>query len=73
MSQTITGNNIIRDEFDDPTVTLAFSPREMSLLLTAMCEADRAMCNDKGLTTEQLRHWDALINYIKDQAFEYSA
>ena len=73
MGQTITGNNIIKDQYDDPTVTLAFSPREMTLLLTAMCEVDQIMCNEKELNSEQLRRWDAMIDYIKDQALLFSA
>ena len=81
MSNQTDSETIITDELDDSTVTLSFSPRELSVLLQGMIAADAYMTgvhpDYRGKTADlgcaNLRRWDAIIDYVKDKALEHGA
>lgn len=57
---------------DDPTVTLAFSPREIGLLLTALNAADSYMkSKDRYFARVDQEAWSTLLYYVKDRALEH--
>lgn len=57
------------DFIDDIVVNLKVSPRELKLMLDALIESDRYMCQEGKLQSADLRRWDAILDYIKDRAF----
>jgi hypothetical protein len=64
----IKGNNI-----DFLNVDLKVSPRELKLMLDALIESDRYMCQEGKLQTADLRRWDDILDYIKAKALNHSA
>jgi len=51
------------------TISMQFSPRELHLLLSAMITADSYMTGEElSLKAEDLRIWDTLLDYVKDES-----
>lgn len=55
---------------DDGIINLKVSPRELKLMLDALIQSDRYMCQEGKLQSADLRRWDAILDYIKDRALE---
>jgi hypothetical protein len=69
----IAPGGMIGEEVDLLTVDLKVSPRELKLMLDALIESDRYMCQEGKLQTADLRRWDAILDYVKSSALEFSA
>lgn len=61
--------SIVKDCFDDPSVTLSVSPRELSMILTAMNRFQDQLHKGTYKMNLDIEHrWDELLDYIKDEA-----
>lgn len=60
--------SLVKDCFDDPTVTVSLSPRELSLILTALnMFDDQVYRGDISLAPDTHQRWDNVLDYIKDE------
>jgi hypothetical protein len=65
---------LVKDCFDDPTVVLSVSPREITMILTAMNRLDHAVrCGEYPMTPDQKERWDDILDHVKDSALGYGA
>lgn len=63
---------LIKDCFDDPTVNIAFSPRELSLILSAMNSfQDQIRNGNYVLKEDTLERWDNVLDYVQDEALAH--
>ncbi len=63
---------LIKDCFDDPTVNIAVSPRELSLILSAMNELQNEIRRGNLVLKEDtLERWDNVLDYVQDQALAH--
>ena len=62
---------MIKDRFDDPTVNIALSPREIRLVMLAMNHYDYTQSQEMDHDTMQ--RWDSVLDYVKDQALAHGA
>jgi hypothetical protein len=62
---------MVKDCFDDPTVNIALSPREIRLVMLAMNYYDYSLSQE--MDDDTIQRWDSVLNYVKDQALAYGA
>lgn len=61
--------SIVKDCFDDPSVTLSVSPRELSLILTAVnCFNDQLYNGHYKMSESVDYRWNELLDYIKEES-----
>lgn len=60
---------LIKDCFDDPTVTLSVSPREINLILTALNRFnDHINDGDYVLNENDLNRWYEVLDHVQEEA-----
>jgi hypothetical protein len=65
---------LIKDCFDDPTVNVSVSPRELKLMLMAMNRFNDELYQDSyRMSDDDLERWEDLLDHVQDQALAYSA
>lgn len=62
---------VIKDCFDDPTVNIALSPREIKLVMLAMNYYNRTEVREMDQDTMQ--RWDSVLDYVQDEALAHGA
>lgn len=59
---------LVKDCFDDPTATLGVSPRELSLILTALnVFNDHLHKGDYKMEESTLQRWYDLLDYVQEE------
>jgi hypothetical protein len=65
--------NLVKDCFDDPTVNLSVSPRELSLILTALnVFNDHLSDKDYQIADDNHERWCEVLDHIREQALTNS-
>lgn len=65
---------IIKDCFDDPTLTLSVSNREMKLIALAMNRFnDELYQGSYKMDDDTTERWESLLDYVQDQALAHGA
>jgi hypothetical protein len=65
---------IIKDCFDDPTVTLSVSNREMKLIALAMNRFnDELYQGSYKMDNDTTERWESILDYVQDQALAHGA
>jgi hypothetical protein len=65
---------IIKDCFDDPTVTLSVSNREMKLIALAMNRFnDELYQGSYKMDDDTTERWESILDYVQDQALAHGA
>lgn len=62
---------MVKDCFDDPTVNIVLSPREIKLVMLAMNYYNYNFAQEMDNDTRQ--RWDSVLDYVKDQALAHGA
>ena len=66
--------SIVKDCFDDPTVNVSVSPREIKLMLLAMNRFnDELYQGSYQMNDSTIERWESLLNYVKDEALAHGA
>jgi hypothetical protein len=64
---------IVKDCFDDPTVNVSVSPRELKLMLMAMnAFQEQLRTGSYSINEESHERWEELLDHVKDQALAHS-
>lgn len=65
---------IVKDCFDDPTVNVSVSPREIKLMLMAMNAFNEQLrVGSYVIAEESHERWDELLDHVQDMALAYGA
>lgn len=65
---------MIKDCFDDPTLTLSVSNREMKLIALAMNRFnDELYQGSYKMDDDTTERWESLLDYVQDQALAHGA
>jgi hypothetical protein len=65
---------LIKDCFDDPTVNVSVSPRELKLMLMAMnAFQEQLRTGSYSISEESHERWEELLDHVKDQALVHAA
>lgn len=65
---------MIKDCFDDPTLTLSVSNREMKLIALAMNRLnDELYQGSYKMDDDTTERWESLLDYVQDQALAHGA
>jgi len=65
---------IIKDCFDDPTVTLSVSAREVKLIMLAMNRFnDELYQGSYKMDDDTTERWESIMDYVQDEALAHGA
>lgn len=65
---------IIKDCFDDPTVTLSVSAREVKLIMLAMNRFnDELYQGSYKMDDDTTQRWESIMDYVTDEALTHGA
>lgn len=65
---------LVKDCFDDPTVNVSISPREIKLMLLAMNRFNNELYQGSyQMDNDTTERWESLLDYVKDEALAYGA
>ena len=65
---------IIKDCFDDPTVTLSVSAREVKLIMLAMNRFnDELYQGSYKMDDDTTERWESVMDYVQDEALAHGA
>lgn len=65
---------LIKDCFDDPSVNVSVSPRELRLLLLAMNTYNELLRNgERMLTAETQERWENVLDYVQEITLQKGA
>lgn len=65
---------LVKDCFDDPTVNVSISPREIKLMLMAMNAFNEQLrVGSYVIAEESHERWDELLDHVQDMALAYGA
>jgi hypothetical protein len=66
--------SIIKDCFDDPTVTLSVSAREVKLIMLAMNRFnDELYKGSYKMDDDTTQRWESIMDYVTDEALAQGA
>jgi hypothetical protein len=65
---------LVKDCFDDPTVNVSVSPRELKLMLMAMnAFHEQLRTGSYVLNDNSYERWEELLDHVQDQALTHAA
>lgn len=65
---------LVKDCFDDPSVNISVSPRELKLMLMAMNAFNEQLrTGSYSISEDSHDRWDELLDHVQDNALAYGA
>lgn len=65
---------IVKDCFDDPTVALSVSAREVKLIMLAMNRFNDGLYQGEyKMDDDTTERWESILDYVQDQALAHGA